>query len=128
MSILASLNNASLISHEQFLQELYENKWIDGIFDVKTPFMMDEQAKAVVKHKNGGELSKRKRKKKNCNALTEIEQRMISLLKNLQKHFEPIPVDDNIILGTQSFTYLMADLCQDINRGFQFCRCLNDTC
>ena len=101
MSILASLNNASLISHQVFLQELYENNWIDGIFDIKTPFMMDGQAKAVVKHKNGGELS-RKRKKKNLCAnacLTEIELRMISLLKNLQKkHFEPIPVDDNIIL------------------------------
>ena len=103
MSILAtSLNNATLISHEAFLHELYENKWIDGIFDIKTPFMMDEQAKAVVRLKNGGELShrKRKRNKKFENAcLTEIEQKMISLLKNWQKdHFEPIPVDDNVIL------------------------------
>ena len=101
MSILdTSMNNATLISHEAFLHELYENKWIDGIFDIKTPFMMDGQAKAIVKHKNGGELS-RKRKKKKCdvNELTEIELRMISLLKNLQKkHFEPIPVDDNVIL------------------------------
>ena len=28
-------------------------------------------------------------------------------------------------LRSQSFTSLMADLCQDINRGFAFSRCLN---
>ena len=103
MSILAtSLNNATLISHEAFLHELYENMWIDGIFDIKTPFMMDEQAKAVVRLKNSGELSHRKRKRNKkfeIACLTEIEQKMISLLKNWQKdHFEPIPVDDNVIL------------------------------
>ena len=102
MSILVSLNNASLISHQVFLQELYENKWIDGIFDIKTPFMMDEQAKAVVRLKNGGNVSHRKRKRNKkfeIACLTEIEQKMISLLKNWQKdHFEPIPVDDNVIL------------------------------
>ena len=100
MSILAtSLNNATLISHEAFLHELYENKWIDGIFDIKTPFMMDEQAEAVVRLKNGGNVSHRKRKRNKIACLTEIEQKMISLLKNWQKdHFEPIPVDDNVIL------------------------------
>ena len=103
MSILAtSLNNATLISHEAFLHELYENMWIDGIFDIKTPFLMDEQAKAVFRLKNSGELSHRKRKRNKkfeIACLTEIEQKMISLLKNWQKdHFEPITVDDNVIL------------------------------
>ena len=31
------------------------------------------------------------------------------------------------ILGAQSFTSLMADLCQDINRDSSFSRCLNGT-
>ena len=30
-------------------------------------------------------------------------------------------------LGTQSFTFLMADLCQDINRVSSFSRCHNGT-
>ena len=30
-------------------------------------------------------------------------------------------------IGARSFTSLKADLCQDINRGFAFSRCLNGT-
>ena len=71
MAIIGRLSdkNTWLISHEKFLQDIYKNekkktKWIDGIFDIKTPYMMDDQAKAIVT--NNHETSKKKsRKRKN---------------------------------------------------------------
>ena len=60
MAIIGRLpdKNTWLISHEKFLKEIYykeEKKieWIDGIFDIKTPFLMDDQAKAIVANNAG---------------------------------------------------------------------------
>lgn len=58
MAIIEKLPIGWLISHEMFLADLYrEHQFSGGLFDIKTPFMMDAQALASCRDK-----TRRKRK------------------------------------------------------------------
>ena len=111
MAIITRLveNNAWLISHEMFLQELYENHWIHGIFEINTPFMMDEQAKALVYNKET--LKSRKRKKKTqLGSILPIEEKMQLILQKLMKYFQPMPTNEMILNNNRIVREKVKDL------------------
>ena len=60
--IVREVDQGCLVSHAAFLRNLYKDQNLDHLFDVKTPFLMDEQAKA--RANNLGNADKRKRKRK----------------------------------------------------------------
>ena len=65
------------LSHQKFLADLYHGKFMDILFGLKTPYMMDEQAKALSRSGSGNtesETTSAKKRKRKANAANEIPQ------------------------------------------------------
>lgn len=98
MAVVAKIDSRGcFLSHSKFLSDLYgdTNKFItDDLFNIKTPFMMDEQAKATALNMQSGshqlEASKRpKKSKRKRPLLTDKEEQLKAVLQDLIKKLEP---------------------------------------
>ena len=72
-----------LVSHQNFLADLYGGKFMDFLFHLKTPYMMDEQAKALSRNGNYTETNKRKRKRNEDIPQNNLVKLMQSILTQL---------------------------------------------
>ena len=80
----------ALISHQKFLEQLYGQEFImKDLFDIKTPFMMDEQARATIT------AASKKRKKRQEFLPSKLELKMLELLKKLE--FEQPPTKEDVL-------------------------------
>jgi hypothetical protein len=97
-----------LIDHQLFLNNLYEplhKRLIHGLFDIKTPFMMDEQAKklatASVEDEESTTIKKRKRKKSRNVASTNdpLKPTMEAIIDEVRQRgaFQPSPGPEIIL-------------------------------
>ena len=117
MAIIGRLpdKNTWLISHEKFLQDIYNNekkktKWIDGIFDIKTPFMMDDQAKAIVAKNTENSKKKSRKRKIRETEILPIEIKMTEVLAELKCHFDPLPNSETIFENNRGLRTKVKDL------------------
>ena len=68
MSVLQKVESLGcLLSHDQYLKDLYKGHFIDGLFNLKTPFLMDEEAKkaaALLEQKEQNNFTNKKQRRK----------------------------------------------------------------
>ena len=75
------------LSHQKFLADLYRGKFMDILFHLKTPFMMDGQAKALSRSGTGNtesETTSAKKRKRKANAALANEIPQSNLVNRMQ--------------------------------------------
>ena len=90
MAVVKKVDGGCLLSHQNFLVDLYHGKFMEILFHLKTPYMMDEQAKALSRNGNAEydiavtNRKKRKRKTSNDNPQPHLVTTMKSILSQLE--------------------------------------------
>ena len=85
------------LSHQKFLADLYHGKFMDILFGLKTPYMMDEQAKALSRSGSGNtesETTSSKKRKRKANAALANEIPQSNLVKRMQLTIEQLKFTD----------------------------------
>ena len=83
------------LSHQKFLADLYHGKFMDILFGLKTPYMMDEQAKALSRSGNTEfETTSSKKQKRKANAALANEIPQSNLVKRMQLTLEQLKFTD----------------------------------
>ena len=85
------------LSHQKFLADLYHGKFMDILFGLKTPYMMDEQAKALSRNGSGNtecETTSRKKRKRKAYAALANEIPQSNLVKRMQLTTEQLKFTD----------------------------------
>ena len=73
------------LSHQKFLADLYHGKFMDILFGLKTPYMMDEQAKALSRTGNTeSETTSSKKRKRKANAAVANDIPQSNLVNHMQ--------------------------------------------
>ena len=81
------------LSHQKFLADLYHGKFMDILFGLKTPYMMDEQAKALSRSGSGNtesETTSSKKRKRKANAALANEIPQSNLVNRMQLTIEQL--------------------------------------
>ena len=85
------------LSHQKFLADLYRGKFMDILFHLKTPFMMDGQAKALSRSGTGNtesETTSAKKRKRKANAALANEIPQSNLVKRMQLTLDQLKFTD----------------------------------
>ena len=89
MAVVKKVDGGCLLSHQNFLLDLYHGKFMEILFHLKTPYMMDEEAKKLSRNGNAENditvtnRKKRKRKTNNENPQSHLVSTMKSILSQL---------------------------------------------
>ena len=85
------------LNHQKFLADLYHGKFMDILFGLKTPYMMDEQAKALSRSGTGNtesETTSSKKRKRKANAALANEIPQSDLVNRMQLTIEQLKFTD----------------------------------